>query len=310
MDLDRSFDMETSVVHKSEVRGTAAISGFPNTSNFNENVVTFPNKAFLSTVYEEDEEENGEQDKENLIDDEEVQKEVIEEKKMIVTPECSIQYPEQIDASSRQKRIQNIFTLCGNYRELSQHNRTPVPTQKRLETIDSLLTPSKREGEHSVKLMLGDLSQLQNSISKNLSASSKQNLGKKGLGKVMGSAEKAKILKENHNPLDESTGDMEVYVKWETLKENHGKLIATLKVLKDSTFADLRKLIEIHLGGEQQEFAFLLLGVCLYQLHLFHSSVNYRNALNSNYSFMSYIYDNALLGFLDIIIIVFTSSLL
>ncbi|CAA2994907.1 kinesin KIN-10A [Olea europaea subsp. europaea] len=176
MDLDRSIDMETSVVHKSDVRGTVAISGFPNTSDFNENIVSFPNKAFLSTVYEEDEEENEDQDKENLIDEEEeVQKEVIEEKKMIVTPECSIQYPEQIDASSRQKRIENIFTLCGNCRELSQHNRTPpVPTQKRLETIDSLSNPSKAKGEHSAKLMLGDLSQVKNSIiSKNLSASNK-----------------------------------------------------------------------------------------------------------------------------------------
>ncbi|KAL2469680.1 P-loop containing nucleoside triphosphate hydrolase superfamily protein [Abeliophyllum distichum] len=260
MDLDRSIDLETSVVHKTEIHGAAAISGYPNTSNFNENITNFPSKAFLSTVYEEDEEENEDQDKENPID-EEVQKEVIEEKKMIVTPECSIQYPEKIDASSRQKRIQNIFTLCGNYRELSQHNRVPVPTQKRLENIDSLSTPTKTEGEHSAKLMISDISQLQNSISKNFSSSdkheNKQNPGENDVEKLRGSA---KDLKENHNPLDESTGNMEVYVKWEASKENPGKFIATLKVLKDSTLADLRKLIEIHIGGEQQEFAFLLLG--------------------------------------------------
>ncbi|CAA2980585.1 kinesin KIN-10A [Olea europaea subsp. europaea] len=264
MDLDRSIDMETSVVHKSEVRGNAIISCYPNTSNFNESIANFPNKAFLSTVYEEDEEENQEQDKDNPID-EEVQKEVIEEKKMIVTPECSIQYPEQIDDSSRQKRIQNIFTLCGNYRELSQHNTTPVPTQKRLETIESLSTLSKAEGEHSAKLIPGDLSQLQNSIYKSLSTSdkhgNKQNLDENKLGKVRGFAEIAKVSKENHNPVDESAGDdMEVYVKWEASKENPGKFIATFKFLKDSTLAELRKLIEIHFGGEQQEFAFLLLG--------------------------------------------------
>lgn len=265
MDLDRSIDMETSVVHKSDVRGNAIISCLPNTSNFNENITNFPNKAFLSTVYEEDEEENEEQGKEDPID-EEVQKEVIEEKKMIVTPECSIQYPEQIDDSSRQKRIQNIFTLCGNYRELSQHNRTPMPTQKRLETIDSLSTLSRAEGEHFAKLMPGDLSQLQNSISKILSASNehgnKQNLDENKLGKVTGFDEIAKVLKENHNPVDESTGGdiVEVHVKWEVSKENPGKFIATLKFLKDSTLADLRKLIEIHFGGEQQEFVFLLLG--------------------------------------------------
>lgn len=104
----------------------------------------------LSTVYEEEEE--GEQDHEDKVEDEEVEKEVIEEKRV-----CSIGKPTAADSLSplnqlkkspkrednclkeisggnkdnRLLRIQNIFTLCGNQRELSQHIGTPIPTKKR-----------------------------------------------------------------------------------------------------------------------------------------------------------------------------------
>ncbi|KAK4478201.1 hypothetical protein RD792_017484 [Penstemon davidsonii] len=185
MDLDRSIDLETSVV----TYGT-------NTNNFCEGRQSVtPNKAFLTTVYEEDEYENDDEDKE-----------VIEEKKMIVTPE--IESKDQ--SSSREMRIQNIFTLCGNYRELPQ------------------LDINENEPK----------------------------LGENELQKSKGTTEISIDLKENHNTLD----DVEVYVKWEALKENPGQFITTLKVSKDSTLADLRKLIEIHLGGDQNAFTFLVLG--------------------------------------------------
>ena len=53
-----------------------------------------------------------------------------------------------------------------------------------------------------------------------------------------------------------------MYVKWEASKENPGKFITTLKVVKDASLADLRKLIEIYLGADNQAFTFLMLGVC------------------------------------------------
>ncbi|KAH9681929.1 hypothetical protein KPL71_027141 [Citrus sinensis] len=49
----------------------------------------------------------------------------------------SPQKPEDTE-SSRRLRIQNIFTLCGNNRELSQHTRTPVPAKRNAENIDPL----------------------------------------------------------------------------------------------------------------------------------------------------------------------------
>ncbi|KAK2402029.1 kinesin protein KIN-5B [Trifolium repens] len=95
----------------------------------------FGQKACLSTVYEEDGE--GEQDHEDKVEeDEEVEKEVIEEKRV-----CSVSkspkredYSSEADkennGSNRLLRIHNIFTLCGNQRELSQYG-TPIPTKKR-----------------------------------------------------------------------------------------------------------------------------------------------------------------------------------
>ncbi|KAK6145929.1 hypothetical protein DH2020_019798 [Rehmannia glutinosa] len=206
-------------------------------------MVNFPNKACLTTVFEEDEYEN---------EEDEVQKEVIEEKKLIFTPDFSIQNLDKSEnfegsrlcnvvenpddaASCRQLRIQNIFTLCGNYRELSQHNSTPMPAA------------SKKRVDNN------ETSQLEKSISKDLFVSSDKleldhNTGEQAVAK-------------NDNPLDErSDDDIEVYVKWEASKENPGKFITRLKVLKDSTLADLRKLIEIHLGVDQQAFTFLVLG--------------------------------------------------
>lgn len=41
---------------------------------------------------------------------------------------------------------------------------------------------------------------------------------------------------------------MEVYVKWEVIKENLGKFINKFKVVKDVILVDLRKFIEIYFG--------------------------------------------------------------
>ncbi|KAG4997765.1 hypothetical protein JHK85_029204 [Glycine max] len=103
----------------------------------------FGQRACLSTVYEEEGEGEGE--------DEEVEKGIIEEKRV-----CSVEKPSGAgslgtlnlsntspnkeefclkvssgDNDSRLLRIQNIFTLCGNHRQLSQHIGTPVSTKKR-----------------------------------------------------------------------------------------------------------------------------------------------------------------------------------
>ncbi|KAI4373898.1 hypothetical protein MLD38_011958 [Melastoma candidum] len=189
----------------------------------------------LSTVFEEEEVGEDEDRKEVSFGDEEVEKVIIEEKRICSSTFSADQGPgtaystpcredilkdrsdpidEKDAASSRRKRIQTIFTLCGNHRELSQNVVMP-PTEK-----EGYEDPSnKKEME-------------------------------------MGAA-----AKENLDPSDERTAaQLEVYVKWEASKENTGKFITTINVVKDATLADLRKLIEIFLAGDNQDFSFLILG--------------------------------------------------
>uniref|UniRef100_A0A7N0V9N8 Uncharacterized protein n=1 Tax=Kalanchoe fedtschenkoi TaxID=63787 RepID=A0A7N0V9N8_KALFE len=67
--------------------------------------------------------------------------------------------------------------------------------------------------------------------------------------------------KENNCPFSSNCADeVEVYVKWEASKENAGKFITTLNLRKEASLADVRKLIEIHLGADNISFAFLVLG--------------------------------------------------
>ncbi|KAL9225175.1 hypothetical protein vseg_001126 [Gypsophila vaccaria] len=181
-------------------------------------------RTYLSTVFEEEEAE---------VEDCEVEKKVIEEKK-VSTPNLN-EFPGsnddatnvQLTPSSRKTRIQNIFTLCGNYRELSQ--KTPACPQTDNEPI--IQSPIRSES---------------------LFSASPEKI-----------TEIPEPLKENMNPAKDGDDNgivMEVYVKWEATKDNHGKFINKLKVVKDATLADLRKLIEIHLGVDKQDFTFLSLG--------------------------------------------------
>ncbi|KAE9589741.1 hypothetical protein Lal_00021578 [Lupinus albus] len=144
----------------------------PNTLNGVQDAVqacapNFGQRLCLSTVYEEEEEEEeegegeeGHEDK-GEEEDEEVKKEVIEEKRVLCTIDkaspnreayCLKQNSEddKDSDSSRLVRIQNIFTLCGNQRELSQHIGTPKPTQKSSNgTSDFSFSPVKSNDKDS-----------------------------------------------------------------------------------------------------------------------------------------------------------------
>ncbi|XP_076933417.1 kinesin-like protein KIN-10A [Bidens hawaiensis] len=178
MDLDQSLDLSMSkrdshkVVNNS-INSIQAILGYPVMENDEDVYVpTVTSKSFLSTVFEEDEEEV-----------EEVQKDVIEEKMVYPPPVSAFNFdidslstaaagPEseyvdnQDSASSRQMRIQNIFTLCGNYRELSQH--APLPAENKSIVCDSKENCSPLSNSNDVKvitsmdkkLLLGSLEKL------------------------------------------------------------------------------------------------------------------------------------------------------
>ncbi|XP_057546958.1 kinesin-like protein KIN-10A [Amaranthus tricolor] len=172
-------------------------------------------KTYLSTVFEEDEEE-----------DDEVEKNVIDEKKVSSSP---ISNEIHLSPSSRKTRIQNIFTLCGNYRELSQHNLSEKSTPENDNA--TIITPVRSQASPAST-------------------------------PVRAHPTTPEPMKENLNPLPNTENGVliEVYVKWEVTKDNPGKFITKLKIAKDASLADLRKLIDIHLGVDKQDFTFLLLG--------------------------------------------------
>jgi len=201
-------------------------------------------RAWLSTVFEEEELEDEDEDGNAKLEDEEVEKKVIEEKK-VSAPSLvfSSEDSAQLTPTSRKTRIQNIFTLCGNHRELVQ--QTPVCAEKKSENV------------HSVSLI--DHNTLVPAIPDTVLRATPEKAKA-----IHAPDQQAESLKENMNPASDENIDalMEVYVKWEATKENPGKFINKLKVVKDATLADLRKLIEIHLGTDKQDFVFLSLGVC------------------------------------------------
>ncbi|KAL5542298.1 hypothetical protein UlMin_010008 [Ulmus minor] len=181
MDLDMDdnepcFQMKNvgGIVHSTGVQGLNQ----PQLSTLNpalDNDLFVPNfgdKVSLSTVFEEEEVEEEEELKENT--DDEVEKQIVEEKRVCledVPPNTNHKYEDDYSkfrseetlaalglksvpqddkdsASFRRMRIQNIFTLCGNNRELSKTIKSPLSSKKGSENIDPQLSPV---GEDTVK---------------------------------------------------------------------------------------------------------------------------------------------------------------
>ncbi|GAB2265935.1 hypothetical protein Dimus_000968 [Dionaea muscipula] len=191
----------------------------------------------LSTVLEEDEADK--------LEDEVIEKVVIEEKRVTDSLGHLPQgfHPENLKdpASSRRLRIQNIFTLCGNHRELSQQFRPQDCEQQNYDLIEP-----ENAADHHRSL---------------LESTKEVKLVETKMEKSPSSDKAANKFKENIMPKDyDADTMMEVYVKWEATKETTGKFLTKLKVEKDASLADLRQLIEIHLGIDKQDFTFLSLG--------------------------------------------------
>ncbi|XP_077228137.1 P-loop containing nucleoside triphosphate hydrolases superfamily protein [Tasmannia lanceolata] len=179
-------------------------------------------------------------------------------------------------ASARKTRIQNIFMLCGNHRELAQHVKIPTSAKKRPEATDIRPSPMKLTKEFDAEPNTKEMSQIQvapqpelrlhNDI-ESLSSAPPEPFSSPRLDPSMSrrhiSYETLQAQKENNRPINEETNEsIEVYVKWEASKEYPGKFITKLKVLNDSSLADLRKLIEkcLNEDSSRHSFTFLMLG--------------------------------------------------
>ncbi|KAB1205325.1 Kinesin-like protein KIF11-B [Morella rubra] len=312
LDLDDQEPVVREVKHSGGIdRKPAGIQGILDDNIF---TPTFGDKVGLSTVYEEEEVEEEEEEQGEAVLDEEVEKEIIEEKRVCMVDQCgtaigveqtpnlpnrSPRIKDYLDesledrlvgseftsddnskdaVSSRRLRLQNIFTLCGNHRELSQH--IPILAKKGSGTIDPQISPQVKVGEDSlVKNFTEENSEVQKSMPipqfgatspspaltvkplASVKQVNEQKLTESQLNMKLVHRELAFPSKENYNPSNDCIdAQIDVYVKWEASKENPGKFITTLKVGMDASLADLRKLIEIYLGlDHHQAFTFLVL---------------------------------------------------
>ncbi|KAF0933444.1 hypothetical protein E2562_018540 [Oryza meyeriana var. granulata] len=248
----------------------------------------YPEKVALSTVFEEGDEE---EDKDSGV--EEVCKEVVEESYVMQQP---LAEPE--DPATRTNRIQNIFRLCGNHRELAKHSKVQSPAKQAFG--DENNEPAKQsfgdENKQLAKQVFGD-----ENMQPATQAFGDENKDPSAWGAieppmcdvrvtdspvssqlspiVCQVVDDAKLLvseqlkscdtleaaaadeKENNNASgQERNGLIDVYIKWES-----GHLIKGLKLLSNSCLSDLRKLLEAHFdeaaGSKQKDqFTFLLLG--------------------------------------------------
>ncbi|XP_047078392.1 kinesin-like protein KIN-10A [Lolium rigidum] len=234
----------------------------------------FPEKAVLSTVYEEGDEEG--EEKGNGAE-EEVCKEVVEEESYKID-----RMEQPLAEPDRTNRIQNIFRLCGNYRELvkKQNAESPVKQQvfgdenkqlgqQMLE--DENNQPAKQlfgdenmdpSAWAAIETSMCDVKVADSPVSSQLSPIVCQVVDEAGL--TVPEELKSCTTPEGNNQSrqKERDGLLEVYIKWES-----GNLIKGLKLLPTACLSDLRKLIEAHFeeaSNKQQQhhhqFTFLLLG--------------------------------------------------
>ncbi|KAJ0960674.1 hypothetical protein J5N97_001463 [Dioscorea zingiberensis] len=258
-----------------------------------------PSRVFLSTVYEGEEEEvdsseGDEIEKEVVEETAEHGRQMIDEFGCSAISDCHLQEqnyyfgdytdldgdlmerhhllgtevvcgknPRDVD-STRKTRIQNIFRLCGNYRELAQQVKTPLSSKK----ANTQSSPSALGKDLSAKGSPADFAQQPNNYLPDIvvteSPISNSVMPFATLHLEDEFENTSQELKENPRPVvpEEADGLIDVFVKWEASKESSGNIIAKLKVLKGSTLSDLRKLIEVYLEEDKnkQGFTFLLLG--------------------------------------------------
>ncbi|CAL9148215.1 kinesin-like protein KIN-10A [Musa acuminata AAA Group] len=269
-------------------------------------MLRLPDKVCLSTVFEGDEE--GE-DRESIED--EVDKEVVDEDmnhaikinglislvdsglngdhdhaedgsdlmQKHVGAESNFFENTRDPVSARKTRIQNIFRLCGNYRELAQQVKVSSPLKSRHQDENrqsplangkefgsklgskadqSQLTPKSKFLPESPVMESPDSAILVPFASLQLRDEEKST---DQHSKRFVSSEPSKAFKENYSSGQVGTdGFVDIYVKWEASKEFSGNLIRKLKVSKNSSLADLRKLVEISLEEGNNKFTFLMLG--------------------------------------------------
>lgn len=232
----------------------------------------FPEKAVLSTVFEEGDEEGEEKDNGAEA---EVCKEVVEEESYKVD-----RMEQPLAEPDRTNRIQNIFRLCGNYRELVKKPNVESPANQQVFGDENKQLGKQFLGDENnqpekqlfadenkdpsawaaIETPMCDVKVTDSPVSSQLSPIVCQVVDEAKL--TVPEELKSCTTPEatDQGKPKEQEGLLEVYIKWES-----GNLIKGLKLLQNACLSDLRKLIEAHFeeaGSKLQphQFTFLLLG--------------------------------------------------
>ncbi|MCL7037636.1 hypothetical protein MKW94_006783 [Papaver nudicaule] len=176
-------------------------------------------------------------------------------------------------ASARKNRIQNIFMLCGHHRELTHHVKMPTsPSKKKPEADENNSSPFLLNQEHISESLVKEIStqtvlKPEFKACNILSDLTQENTTKSSNFETLAGQKAIKSqpkddFKEKDKPEEQNKNSVDVVVKWETSTDYPGKFITKLTVTKDSSLADLRKLIVKHLDEDHGNhgFTFLMLG--------------------------------------------------
>ncbi|KAG8072852.1 hypothetical protein GUJ93_ZPchr0006g42491 [Zizania palustris] len=280
MDMSIDFDMgdqpaveDVKVIkedtrQQGQIRSQTNAAGSCTSAGEQEDVVRlsgYPEKVVLSTVFEEGDEE---EDKDSGVDEEQC-KEVVEESYVMQQPLAEPEDPE-----TRNTRIQNIFRLCGNYRELAKNSKVQSPAARDSNPVfgDENKQPAAKQvfGDENkdpsawgaIEPPMCDVKVADSPVSSQLSPIVCQFVDEPKLPV----SEQLKSCNDTLEAADENKENsgrdslLDVYIKWES-----GHLIKGLKLLSNSCLSDLRKLLEAHFeeaGSKHaaQQFTFLLLG--------------------------------------------------
>jgi hypothetical protein len=185
--------------------------------------------------------------------------------------------------AARRARINSIFLLCGDRREIAAKTYTSPLTQGHQTELaeelssarfighlqsDSLaesLTHEKADQSISAFSNSPCLSETTStdvsSLPSPLPAVSPQRFTSPG--RLKRRFTESPYANENTPQPKHGKGKCDVYVKWETSKDPAGgKLICIVSTVKSASLAELREEVEAHIPIAKKNFSFLILGVC------------------------------------------------
>jgi hypothetical protein len=185
--------------------------------------------------------------------------------------------------AARRARINSIFLLCGDRREIAAKTYTSPRIQGHQTELAEELSSARFSGHlqsdslaESLTHEKADQSISAFSTSPCLSETTSTDVSSlpsplpavspqrfTSPGRLKRRFTESPYANENTPQPKHGKGKCDVYVKWETSKDPAGgKLICIVSTVKSASLAELREEVEAHIPIAKKNFAFLILGVC------------------------------------------------